>query len=84
MSERIYLDNQSTTRADPRVIEAMLPYLSEHYGNAGSITHPFGTEAAEAVVAATATIARLLGTRPKEIVFTSGATESNKDRKSVV
>ena len=77
MSERIYLDNQSTTRADPRVIEAMLPYLSEHYGNAGSITHPFGTEAAEAVVAATATIARLLGTRPKEIVFTSGATESN-------
>ena len=77
MSERIYLDNQSTTRVDPRVIEAMLPYLSEHYGNAGSITHPFGTEAATAVETATLTIARLLGTRPKEIVFTSGATESN-------
>jgi cysteine desulfurase len=77
VSERIYLDNQSTTRVDPRVIEAMLPYLSEHYGNAGSITHPFGTEAAEAVDEATATISSLLGTRPKEIIFTSGATESN-------
>lgn len=77
MSERIYLDNQSTTRVDPRVIDAMLPYLSEHYGNAGSVTHPFGTEAAEAVENATSTIARLLGTRSKEIVFTSGATESN-------
>ena len=77
MSERIYLDNQSTTRVDPRVIEAMLPYLSEHYGNAGSITHPFGTEAAEAVERATATISGLLGVQANEIVFTSGATESN-------
>ncbi len=73
----IYLDNHATTRVDPRVLEAMLPYFSRQYGNAASINHAFGWEAADAVEAAREQIARLLNTTPKSMVLTSGATESN-------
>ena len=73
----IYLDNHSTTRLDPRVLEAMLPWLTDHYGNAGSTTHEMGREAREAVDAARETFATAIGATAREIVFTSGATESN-------
>ena len=73
----IYLDNHSTTRLDPRVLEAMLPWLTEHYGNAGSVTHEMGREARAAVDSARDTLAAAIGGTPREIVFTSGATESN-------
>ena len=73
----IYLDNHATTRTDPRVVDAMLPFFSETYGNSGSSSHAFGWEAKEAVDRAREFIADRLGAMASEIVFTSGATESN-------
>jgi cysteine desulfurase len=76
-STPIYLDNHATTRLDPRVLEAMLPWLTDHYGNAGSVTHEMGREARAAVDAARETLAAAIGGTAAEIVFTSGATEAN-------
>ena len=73
----MYLDHHATTPVDPRVLEEMLPYFSEVYGNAASRDHRFGAEALEAVRQARSRIGRVIGSRADEIVFTSGATEAN-------
>jgi len=73
----VYMDNNATTPLDPRVVEAMMPYLTRHFGNAASHNHPFGWKAEEAVEAARERIANLIHAAGKDIVFTSGATESD-------
>ncbi len=73
----IYLDNQASTRVDPRVVEAMLPYFTEHFGNPPSTSHAYGRIAAAAIDEARAAVAALIHADPREIVFTSGATEAN-------
>ncbi len=73
----IYLDNAATTRCDPRVVEAMLPYFNERFGNAGSRNHRFGWEAEDGIEIAREQAATLIGAQAKEVIFTSGSTESN-------
>lgn len=73
----IYMDHAATTPCDPRVVEAMLPYFTEKFGNSGSRNHRFGWEAEEGIDWARERVARLLGANEKEVIFTSGATESN-------
>ena len=73
----IYMDNHATTPVDPRVLKAMMPYFVEFYGNAASVDHTYGADAAEAVARARAKVGSAIEADPEEIIFTSGATESN-------
>ncbi|MBV9654466.1 MAG: cysteine desulfurase [Acetobacteraceae bacterium] len=73
----VYLDNQATTRCDPRVLETMLPWFSEEYGNPHSLDHAMGLRAEAAIEKARGQVAAMIGAEPREIVFTSGATESS-------
>src|SRR5687768_4961779 len=75
-TRRIYLDHSATTPSDPRVVDAMMPYLTERFGNASSV-HSFGQEARAAVDRARREVAGLIGARPNEVVFLSGGTEAN-------
>src|SRR5215813_4025791 len=77
MQFHVYLDHHATTPVDPRVLDAMLPYFGTRFGNAASNSHSFGWEAAKAVEFARQRVASLAGASPREIVFTSGATESD-------
>ena len=77
MSQPIYMDSHATTPIDPRVLEAMMPYLTNHFGNAASSTHLFGEHAKDAVDTARGQVADLIGCPEEEIIFTSGATESD-------
>lgn len=79
MERPIYLDNHATTRLDPRVLRAMMPWLTEEYGNPSSRSHSYGWRAEEAIETARGHVATLMGADPHEVIFTSGATEANNN-----